>query len=115
MGAVCCGGEASITAVPKSNTANVAQPTQPQPSRSKQYETPQQKGLEFGYQTNFPELYDVGEELGKGQYGTTFVYASCLQTAGALCSVRCSQHSIKSYTWSWHAVVLRNEAVRSLL
>lgn len=74
MGAVCCSGS-STTAEP--NAKDIAQPTQPQPGRSKPYEVAQPQGLQFGYQSNFAELYDVGDELGKGQYGTTFVYASC--------------------------------------
>jgi hypothetical protein len=74
MGAACCG--ASKTAEPI-NATNVEQPTQTQPSRAKDYEASGEQGLQFGYQKNFLELYVVGNELGKGQYGTTFVYASC--------------------------------------
>ena len=73
MGGVCCGP--STTAEP--NSTDAAQPTQPQASRSKPYEVPQQQGLHFGYQSDFSELYEVGSELGKGQYGTTYVYAPC--------------------------------------
>lgn len=76
MGAACCGGHAE-TAEPNSKK-EVTEPAQPQSSRAKAYEAqPQPQGLQFGYEPNFAELYDVGKELGKGQYGTTYVYASC--------------------------------------
>jgi flagellar biosynthesis/type III secretory pathway protein FliH len=68
MGAVCCGGRSSDAG---EKGASQSQET----AREAQYEPTQNQRLEFGYQKNFSECYSLGSELGRGQYGTTFVYA----------------------------------------
>lgn len=40
--------------------------------KSSAYAVPQKKALDFEFRKDFKDIFSVGKELGKGQYGTTF-------------------------------------------